>query len=97
MKSYNLTVTSNKDKIRTAVVAGFFDQEGVVINSDYRRYSIRMNLDYDISDKVRVGFNVAPSYIIDNTPKTDGDRGTGILLMRCILGQLCLFMMKMVN
>lgn len=79
MKSYNLTVTSNKDKIRTAVVAGFFDQEGVVINSDYRRYSLRMNLDYDISDKVRVGFNVAPSYIIDNTPRTDGDRGTGIL------------------
>lgn len=59
MKSYNLTVTSNKDKIRTAVVAGFFDQEGVVINSDYRRYSLRMNLDYDISDKVRVGFNAA--------------------------------------
>ncbi len=79
MKSYSLTVTSNKDNIRTAVVAGVFDQEGVVINSDYRRYSIRMNLDYDLSDNVRVGFNVAPSYIIDNTPQTDGDRGTGIL------------------
>ncbi|MAZ27755.1 MAG: SusC/RagA family TonB-linked outer membrane protein [Cytophagaceae bacterium] len=79
MQSYNLTVTSNKDRIRTAVVAGFFNQEGVVLNSDYRRYSIRMNLDYDLSDNVRVGFNVAPAYIIDNIPPTDGDRGTGIL------------------
>ena len=79
MHSYNLTVTSNKENVRTAVVAGFFRQDGVVINSDYDRYSLRMNLDYDISDKVRVGFNVAPSYIKSNGPQTDGTRGTGLL------------------
>ena len=38
-----------------------------------------MNSEYDISDKVTVGFNVAPQYVFDNTPRTDGDRGTGIL------------------
>ena len=26
-----------------------------------------------------IGFNLAPSYVFDNTPRTDGDRGTGIL------------------
>ena len=79
VQNYNLTITSNKDKMRTAVVAGFFKQDGVVLNSDYERYSLRVNLDYKISDKVRLGFNVAPSYIKDNTPRSDGDRGTGIL------------------
>ncbi|WP_149277035.1 SusC/RagA family TonB-linked outer membrane protein [Pareuzebyella sediminis] len=79
MQNYNLTITSNKDKLKTAVVAGVFLQDGVVLNSDYERYSLRVNLDYNISDKVRVGFNVAPSYIVDNTPRTDGSRGTGIL------------------
>ena len=38
-----------------------------------------MNTDYAISDKVKLGFNIAPSYVFDNTPRTDGDRGTGIL------------------
>ena len=77
--NYNLTITSNKEKVNTAIVAGVFDQKGVVRNTDYERYSIRMNTDYAISDKVSIGINVAPSYIVDNTPQTDGSRGTGIL------------------
>lgn len=79
MQSYNLTLTSNKEKSRTSFVGGVFNQQGVVINNEYKRYSMRMNSEYDISDKVKVGFNIAPQYVFDNTPRTDGDRGTGIL------------------
>lgn len=79
LQSYNLSITSNKDKMRTAVVAGVFNQQGVVINNEYKRYSLRMNSEYDVSDKVKIGFNIAPQYVFDNTPRTDGDRGTGIL------------------
>ncbi len=79
IQSYNLSITSNKENLHTAVVAGIFDQQGVVLNSDYKRYSLRLNTSYDVSDKVRIGFNIAPNYIKDNIPRTDGDRGTGIL------------------
>ncbi|MEO5996078.1 MAG: TonB-dependent receptor [Chitinophagaceae bacterium] len=79
LQSYNLTVTSNTDKLSTSLIAGFYDQQGVVLNNEYKRYSLRMNLDYNLSDKVKMGFNLAPSYVFDNTPRTDGDRGTGIL------------------
>jgi TonB-linked SusC/RagA family outer membrane protein len=79
IQSYNLTITSNKDKVSTAVVAGVFNQKGVVLNNEYKRYSARLNSNYDVSDKVRLGLNVAPAYVFDNTPRTDGDRGTGIL------------------
>lgn len=79
LQSYNLTVTSNKERSRTSFVGGVFNQQGVVLNNEYKRYSLRMNSEYDISDKVTVGFNVAPQYVFDNTPRTDGDRGTGIL------------------
>jgi hypothetical protein len=60
-------------------VAGVFDQKGVIINNDYKRYSLRINSEFDISDKIKMGFNLAPQYVFDNTPRTDGDRGTGIL------------------
>jgi len=79
IQSYNLTLTSNKERVNTAVVAGYFQQDGVVLNNTYKRYSVRLNTDYAISDKVKVGFNLAPQYVFDNTPRTDGDRGTGIL------------------
>lgn len=77
--SHNLTITSNTPKSRTSLVAGVLDQKGVVRNTDYQRYSLRLNSTYDISDKVTVGFNLAPQLVYDNTPRTDGDRGTGIL------------------
>jgi len=79
IQSYNLTITSNKDRLKTSLVAGIFNQKGVVVNNDYKRYSLRMNSEYDVSDKIQIGFNIAPQYIYDNTPRTDGDRGTGIL------------------
>lgn len=79
VQSYNLTMTSNKDNVRSSIIAGVLNQDGVLLNSHYKRYSVRMNTDYDVSQKVKIGFNLAPSYINDNTPRTDGDRGTGIL------------------
>ena len=79
MTNYNLSITSNKEKLKTSVVLGFFDQEGVVLGSDYKRYSLRANLEYKLNDKVRIGVNVAPNHIIDNVPRTDGTRGTGLL------------------
>ena len=79
LQSYTLSITSGTDKLNTALVAGVYNQQGVVLNNLYKRYSLRMNSDYTISDKVKIGFNLAPSYVFDNTPRTDGDRGTGIL------------------
>ena len=79
VQSYNLNISSNTEKSNTSLVAGVFNQQGVVINNEYKRYSLRLNSNYNLSNRVSVGFNVAPSYVFDNTPKTDGDRGTGIL------------------
>ena len=79
VQSYNLNISSNTAKSNTSLVAGYFNQQGVVLNNLYKRYSLRMNTNFNISNKVAVGFNLAPSYVFDNTPRTDGDRGTGIL------------------
>ncbi|WP_420149441.1 SusC/RagA family TonB-linked outer membrane protein [Spirosoma sp.] len=79
LQSYNLSVSNNTEKSNTSLVAGIFNQDGVVLNNKYKRYSLRLNSNYNLSNRVSVGFNVAPSYVFDNTPRTDGDRGTGIL------------------
>lgn len=79
ISSYNLTISSNKERINTTAVVGIFDQKGVVVNTDFKRISLRLNTDYQLSDKVNIGVNVAPNYVFDNTPRTDGSRGTGIV------------------
>ncbi|HEX8424923.1 TonB-dependent receptor [Hymenobacter sp.] len=72
IQNYSVSLTAGKDKFSTSAVAGFFNQEGVVLNSNFRRFSLRLNSNYNITDKVRVGLNLAPSYTIDETPATDG-------------------------
>lgn len=79
LQSYTLNVSSNKGNSRTAVVAGVFNQQGVVLNNKYQRFSLRLNSEYDVGNKVKLGFNLAPQYVYDNTPRTDGTRGQGIL------------------
>lgn len=79
IQSYSLSINSNTDRLSTSVVAGVFNQQGVVLNNVYKRYSFRMNTEYSVTDNLKIGFNIAPSYVFDNTPRTDGDRGTGIL------------------
>ena len=79
ISSYNLTLTSNKDRLNTSAVVGIFDQTGVVVNTDFKRFSLRLNTDYQLSDKINIGVNVAPNYVFDNTPRSDGDRGQGII------------------
>lgn len=79
IQSYNLSISNNTGKANTSLVAGIFNQDGVVLNNKYKRYSLRLNSNYNLSDRVAIGFNVAPSYVYDNTPRTDGDRGNGIL------------------
>jgi len=76
---YSLAISSNTEKFRSSVVAGFTDRTGVVLGSDWQQYTLRANLAYDVSDKLQFGFNVAPSWVIDRTPRTDGTRGQGIL------------------
>lgn len=72
MQNYSISFNSSKEKFSTSVVAGFFRQDGILLNSDYTRYSLRINTDYKFNDKIRVGINAAPNFTNNNTPQSDG-------------------------
>lgn len=62
MQEVNLSVSGGSEKIKTYISGGYFNQDGVIINSGYRRFSARANVDASISDRFKVGLNIAPSY-----------------------------------
>ncbi len=45
-QSYNVAIRGGNDKAQTTLSAGYFDQKGIVIGSDFKRYNISDNLDY---------------------------------------------------
>ncbi|MEO5602418.1 MAG: SusC/RagA family TonB-linked outer membrane protein [Cyclobacteriaceae bacterium] len=70
--SYNLSILSGKQNFNSATTVGFFKEDGVVINTGFKRYSLRSNNEYKINDFIKVGLNVAPSYQSSLNQATDG-------------------------
>ncbi|RAW00880.1 SusC/RagA family TonB-linked outer membrane protein [Pseudochryseolinea flava] len=77
MQSYQLTLSGGDDKMQYAVSGNIFDQKGIVINSDYNRSSLRINLDRKINSKLKFGNSLTLSRTVTNGVATDGDGGSG--------------------
>lgn len=86
ISNVSVSVSTNKEKFSSAVTASYFTQEGVLLNSDYKRFSLRANSLFRLTDKIRAGFNVAPTYSYGNIPASDGTFfGSGGLINNALL------------
>jgi TonB-dependent starch-binding outer membrane protein SusC len=81
MQSYQLSATGGNENTQYAISGGYFRQEGIIINSDFDRYSFRTNLDQKVSNRFKVGSSVSLSYIKSKGVLTGAlGAGTGTLL-----------------
>ncbi|MDO6810505.1 TonB-dependent receptor [Zobellia galactanivorans] len=78
ISNYALSISGGNDKTQYYTSLGYFDQEGVVIGTDYKRYSASINLESKVSEKVKFGVNIKPSYSIENSVD-QGSRSNGAL------------------
>ncbi len=62
VSNYSLAFSGGTTESHHYLSFNFFDQQGVIINSDYRRGTIRFNMDHKVSNKIKVGFNTQASY-----------------------------------
>ncbi|GAB2791942.1 TonB-dependent receptor [Rhabdobacter roseus] len=86
IQSHQLSINGGNEKTQLALSANYFDQDGIIINSNFKRYSYRLNVDHKISDRFKVGTSIMGSYNINNGinagSTTIGDAGvvTGSVL-----------------
>jgi len=45
-QNYNIGIRGGSDKVQSAFSAGYFDQKGIVLGSDFKRINSSLNLDY---------------------------------------------------
>lgn len=58
IQNYQLSVSGGSDKVNYYVSGSYFDQEGIIIGSDFKRYALTSNLNFKASDKISVGLNI---------------------------------------
>ena len=59
----DLSVSGGTKKLKYALSGSTTDQDGILLNSNYTRYQGRANVDYQITDKLKVGINSNYSYL----------------------------------
>ena len=71
MTDYTLSVSGGTENVRYHVAGNYLTQDGTLINTSFRRYSIRANLDVNINSRLRFGFNLAPTSTLATGGRTD--------------------------
>jgi TonB-linked SusC/RagA family outer membrane protein len=66
IQNHQLSVNGGTEKTQLALSLNYFNQDGIIINSNFKRYSLRLNLDHKISDRVKVGTSIMGSYNINS-------------------------------
>jgi TonB-linked SusC/RagA family outer membrane protein len=79
MQNYDVTVANGTDKVRSLFSLGYFNQQGTILNTGFKRYSLKANMDADVAKNVTVGLSIAPTYSFRNLQETDGHFNSGVL------------------
>jgi len=66
MQNHQLTVNGGNEKTQLALSFNYFDQEGIIINSGFERYSVRLNVDHRINERLKIGSSILGSYSVNN-------------------------------
>ncbi len=68
---HNLSFTGGTKSVRYALSGGYQNQDGIMLNTGQQRLNFRANVDGDVSEKLKVGANIAYTSI-DNSETQEG-------------------------
>jgi TonB-dependent starch-binding outer membrane protein SusC len=71
-QNYELSASGGTDNVRYFFSGNYLNQGGVLINSGYKNYSARGNVEVNASKRFKLGFNLAPTYSETNLPTAEG-------------------------
>jgi TonB-linked SusC/RagA family outer membrane protein len=70
---YQMDYSGGNDAVKYFISGNYMDQAGIVINSDYKRYSLRTNLDAKINNKLSASLKVNFARLENNNTNGNGN------------------------
>ncbi len=62
IQNHQLGVSGGNDNGRYAMSVNYFDQQGIMIYTNYKRYSLRANTEFNVNKRVRIGQNFQAAF-----------------------------------
>ena len=77
MQSHNVSVSGGSESGNYLLGLNYYNQDGIIDYTGYKRYSVRANTNFVIKNKIRIGENIQISYI-DKHGFNNQDEGNSI-------------------
>ncbi|WP_266368869.1 SusC/RagA family TonB-linked outer membrane protein [Tellurirhabdus rosea] len=71
ISNYNFSVAGGNERTSSFVSLGYFRQQGTIIGQDYNRFNLRINLDYQATDRLKFGTSTLLSIARTNRVAND--------------------------
>ena len=79
IQNHQLTISGGTDNLNYMVSGGYLNQEGILINSAYKRFTLRANLTANITKNLNFGLNWSGSKEAGNSPPYGGGTALSFL------------------
>ena len=75
VQNYQLSASGSNEYVKYYVSGNYFNQQGIILGSDYRRLAFRTNLETKIGSRVNIGLNLSAMSMDKNDSDGDGNQG----------------------
>lgn len=71
IQNYEISASGGTDAVKYFISGNYGVNDAFIMNVGYKVYSLRANVDVNVSKKVKLGVSILPSYSITNDPGID--------------------------
>lgn len=86
IQNHQLNVSGGSEKTTFSLSGNYFNQQGIIINSSFKRYSFRLNFDHRVSKFLSVGTSLMTAYQIADRTQTGSQSIDGPAFTTSVLG-----------
>lgn len=97
IQNYQLSLTGGESKTRYSISGSYYDQKGVIENSYFKRYTLRANVDREVSSRIKVGLTMQGAFTKSNSSRTETDGGAGSGITNAALNFAPVFTVRNAN
>jgi len=72
VQNYNLNLSGGDARNKYMLSAGYFDQDGIATNSNFKRYSSRVNFENQTATWLKIGTNFSMARVLENINNQSG-------------------------
>ena len=78
VQNHNVSMQNSTDKTNFLVSASYMQNQSIIIATDWKKFTGKVNIDHNFTDKLKIGVDLNYSRIVDDGVPTSGGDGTAI-------------------